>query len=80
MMFIEASLSLEDAIRALCPEAKEERSLCLLLARWRRHNRERGARGYWRDYRERSGVREQRAANQRAYYARRKKYLDELWA
>ena len=44
----------------------------------RRHNAERSARCYWRDYRETH--REQTNANSRACRARRKAYLEELFA
>lgn len=51
-----------------------------LLAKWRRHNAERSAKGYWREYRERPGVQARRAENNRAYRARRKARLEELFA
>ncbi len=48
------------------------------IAAGRRHNAERSVTCYWRDYRERHLA--QRAANSRAYRARKKAYLEELFA
>jgi hypothetical protein len=48
------------------------------VAQWRRHNAERSANGYFRDYQETH--RAQRAENSRAYRDRRRAYLAELWS
>ncbi len=59
-------------------QTRDAYRLELTVLRWRRHNAERSAACYWRDYRETHRV--QRAANNRAYRARKQAYLEDLFA